>query len=217
MEPLVKRSRPGLGSSGSCFRDGICSSTAGDESPFIASSPIHDRCFSTPSQVDRAPTDPPRDSAMPHALQGGKTGDTNYDELEVGRSISESHPLKGARIFLCPGRDLSCLRRKLLEPNIIAKGGSVASEVASDVTHCVVSMEIPSESYPAIRAKHRLPHGCRIIGEYFLKTGRDIITFLHRGKVRTQSTRRECGTSLARLFETWYALMRAPISAALSR
>ena len=70
-------------------------------------------------------------------------------------------------VFLVPCRGMSALRRKLLYPNIIQKGGVVTTN-PSEATHCVLAMPFSQDDPAFLLKKYGLPPSCEIVSESFL-------------------------------------------------
>ena len=71
-------------------------------------------------------------------------------------------------VFLVPCRGMSALRRKLLYPNIIQKGGVVTTN-PSEATHCVLAMPFSQDEPALLLKKYGLQPSCEIVSECFLQ------------------------------------------------
>ena len=70
-------------------------------------------------------------------------------------------------IFLLPCANMSALRRKLLMAGICVKGGAVTNDPGV-ATHCVIAMQIESESATRLLTKYCVPGACTLVSESFL-------------------------------------------------
>lgn len=88
-------------------------------------------------------------------------------EVEAVNDKRWRSSLQGVVVFLLPCAKMSELRRRLVLPGILAKGGVVTTDPIA-ATHCVISIQMHSLTAMNLLSQYQVPGDCILVPDAFL-------------------------------------------------